>query len=455
MTVFFVVIMLRKTLIRFQLTRRDHRIVVPASLTTTPSKSQSRKTPSEGRAIKPSVEIANFISDGGAQELRSRVKLNEFSDAVSQQNETIWKDSKSHLRRQEALVEKFGVEGAVRETLQPTGISFNKELQSRPLDRKILEEIYRGLHGRRVERKLKRGVSWEHWISKGDGTAPVFNTSKKAQQTFGYGGKLKKIISATHEKQFPSTNVFDQQKGGKRRRSNAPPYQGASTNDAHTSPSSGQIPEVAFIGRTSSGKSSLINALLNSFICPYGHLQGTTKSCDFYSVAGKLTVVDLPGYGYFNPLSASQLDAENAIRVMKQYLHECSQLDDVDQFSGGNHRGAPSAQLVRRNIKRVFVCISSRGMQQMDIQYLELLEKNRIPFSVVLTKTDRAPIRFLARLADFTRCQLVHYKHCKELFLVSSLRLAGVDKIQDLIAGVALVKTFDDEGVSMSFDQIV
>ncbi|CUF99194.1 50S ribosome-bindign GTPase, putative [Bodo saltans] len=454
--------MLRKTLLQFQLSRRDHRIVVPASLTTIPSKS-SRKS-GELRDLKPSVELANFIGNGGAQELKSRVKLNEFSGAVNRQNETIWKDSRSHLRRQEALVEKFGIEGAVRETLQPTGVSFTKELNSRPLDRKILEEIYRGLHGRRVERKLKRGVNWEHWIAKGDGTAPVYNTSQKAQQMFGYGGKLEKIASASHEKQFPSSNP--QNRGRRYHRGGAIKETSSSTSAAPFA--SGQIPEVAFIGRTNSGKSSLINALLNSFICPYGHLQGTTKTCDFYSVAGRLTLVDLPGYGYYNPLSTSQLDAENAIRVMKQFLNECSQLDNNDNPSAVEGKNATSSSsfhhhhhhhrrhsLEKRNIKRVFVCISSRGMQHLDIQYLELLEKNNIPFSVVLTKTDRAPIRFLARLADFTRCQLVHYKNCKELFLVSSLRLAGVDKLQELIAGVSLVKKFDDDSVSMSFDQIV
>lgn len=424
--------MLRKTLFRFQLTRRDHRIVIPASLTST-----SKVSPNNGKpriVTAPSVDIAQYIPDAGAQELKSRVKLKEFRDAVASQNESIWKDSKSHVRRQNKMVEKFGIEGAVRETLQPSGVSFTKEIMSRPLDRKILEEIYRGLHGRRVERKLKRGVSWEHWISKGDGTAPVYNTSQKAQQTFGYGGKLTKIVSAKHERQFPQGR-------------------GSSHKASKGDELSLQLPEVAFIGRTNCGKSSLINALVNSFICPYGHLQGTTTSCDFYSVAGKLMLVDLPGYGYYNPLSASQLDAENAIRVLKRYIAECAQLDDPAAPPPSS--SSSSTKQRPRNIKRVFVCISSRGMQHLDIHYLELLEKNRIPFSVVLTKTDQAPIRFLARLADFTRCQLVHYKFCKELFLVSSLRLAGVDKIQEMVASVALAKEAGEDDVSMNFDQIV
>ena len=258
-----------KTLFLMHLLKRDHRIVIPASLTSTPPRGAGQAVSGSGVYDNlrnyPSAAIADIVGDASGEELKSRLELNKFREAVAHQNETIWRDSKSHLRKQKTMVETFGVEGAVRETLKPSTISFHKEIMARPLDRKILEEIYRGLHGRRVERKLKRGVSWEHWIAKGDGNAPVFNTSAKTQQTFGYGGKLKKIVSAQHERQFPSTK---------------PP-----------------VPEVAFIGRTNSGKSSLINAIVNAFVCPYGQLQGTTTSCDFYSAADKVTIVDLPGYG--------------------------------------------------------------------------------------------------------------------------------------------------------------
>jgi GTP-binding protein EngB required for normal cell division len=452
--------MMRKSLVWLQLTRRDHRIVIPASLTSSPTPRHGDMSSSgsrwgvgmdDPRVNTPSLEIANLVGDAGASELKSRTQLHQFRAAVGKQNETIWKDSKSHLRRQEALVDKFGIEGAVRETLQPSSVSFTKEIMSRPLDRKILEEIYRGLHGRRVERKLKRGVSWEHWIAKGDGTAPVFNTAAKTQQAFGYGGKLVHVVSAKHEQQFPTRMPPLSTRGHQQTSST---YAANSSGSQHA-----EVPEVAFIGRTNSGKSSLINALVNSFVCPYGHLQGTTTSCNFYSAAGKLMIVDMPGYGYYNPLSASQLDAENAIRVLKKYITHCSSADmSYPSSSPEGHHQDHSSKIPHqpsRNIKRVFVCISSRGMQHLDIQYIELLERNMIPFSVVLTKTDRAPIRFLARLADFTRCQLVHYKHCKELFLVSSLRLAGIDKVQDLIASVALSKAPGEEDIDMQFDHIV
>ncbi|ORC89215.1 uncharacterized protein TM35_000132190 [Trypanosoma theileri] len=371
-------------------------------------------------------EVSQFLAGDSANALRQQVQLDKFRITTEGAAAKVWRDSKSHLRQQEKLVNEIGVEGAVREVLQPTQTSFRQELRQRPLDRGILEEIYKGLHGRRIERKLKKGVSWEHWITKGDGTAPVFNASQKAQQTFAFGGSIKLVAKATHTKQFPLLLP-----GGKRR-----------DGRVEVEGTQSLVPEVAFIGRTSSGKSSLINAIVNAMIAPYGHLQGTTNSVNFYSIANRIVFVDCPGYGYFNPMETPSGDAENAIAVTNAYLTACSPHGNVkgkDKMKGMKQGDARSHSLGPiRPIKRVFVCVSSRGLQHTDIAYLDRLEELSLPFSVVLTKTDAAPIRFLARLTDHTRSKLVHYKHCKELMLTSSLRLAGIDKLQNLIATMAL-----------------
>ncbi|RNF14388.1 GTP-binding protein [Trypanosoma conorhini] len=384
-------------------------------------------------------EVAQFLDAEAAETLRRQQQLDQFRTATDAAVTKVWRDSKSHLRRQESLVREFGVEGAVREMLQPTRTSFRQELRQRPLDRGILEEIYKGLHGRRIERRLKRGVSWEHWITKGDGTAPVFTASRKAQQTFAFGGTVRLAAKATHAKQFPVILTA----GGR----------GGGGGSSHTELGEARrcVPEVAFVGRTSSGKSSLINAVLNALIAPYGHLQGTTSSVNFYNVANKVVLVDCPGYGYYNPMETPAGDAENAVAVMRAYLKACgrhstetttttttTRQQSKKETAKAKEHASGRAALQGRPIKRVFVCVSSRGLQQVDMAYLDHLESLAVPFTVVLTKTDAAPIRFLARLADHTRCQLVHYKHCKELMLTSSLRLAGIDKVQNLIGSVAL-----------------
>nr|CCC92046.1 conserved hypothetical protein [Trypanosoma congolense IL3000] len=416
------------------------KIIIP----TLPSSSSptERAQDEYGRTRRLDPSVLQFLGGDAGAAVRRQGQLEQFRTATEDAALRVWRGSKSHLRQQEKLVQSVGVEGAVRELLQPTQVSFRQELRQRPLDRGILEEIYKGLHGKRIERQLKRGVSWEHWITKGDGTAPVFTASKKAQQTFAFGGNVMLVAKAMHPKQFPT--VF----AG---RGNYSKRGGVSVEAPQL-----LVPEVAFVGRTSSGKSSLVNAIVNAMVAPYGHLQGTTSSVNFYNVANKVVLVDCPGYGYYNQMETPQADAENAIASMRGYLLACSRQGEssrrgdvkrcggrdstttVGEVSGNTGKGRRGSSNAPRPLKRVFVCVSARGMQHSDMAYLDYLEKLGLPFSVVFTKTDAAPIRFLARLADHTRCQLVHYKHCKELLLTSSLRLAGIDKVQNLIGSVAL-----------------
>ncbi|GET88735.1 hypothetical protein, conserved [Leishmania tarentolae] len=495
-----------------------HKIVIPP-LSTFAADSAGSSTVSSSSSLSPdkseyeqnrrvSSAVATFLSAESAAELQRAQQLDAFREGNDEMLEKVWRDSKSHLRKQQKLVDEYGVEGAVRETLQPSTTSFREQLRQRPLDRAILQEIYLGLHGRRIERKLKRGVSWEHWITKGDGTAPVFNTSSKAQQTFAFGGNIQQVRCATHPQHFPvllshapASEASATTGGlGKRDRSvkkhqkqlqhRSPPK---STSRLH--PRHKLLPEVAFIGRTSSGKSSLINAIVNAMITPYGHLRGTTNSLRFYNVANRLMLVDCPGYGYYDAVCTPAIDAENALRAMRAYLKACAAPGAVQKMqqhrrsgrsvagphklpsgkSGGpgdreangaeaagdegdndHHRDdTESLQLYQpRNVKRVFLCASSQGLQHLDYAYCDLLEAYHVPFAVVLTKTDAAPIRFLARLTDYTRSQLVRYTQCKEIMLTSSLRIAGIDKMQELLGSFAVA---DDplHGATADFSSIV
>ncbi|SRR5581483_1400176 len=66
-----------------------------------------------------------------------------------------------------------------------------------------------------------------------------------------------------------------------------------------TALSGNPMPEIALVGRSNVGKSSLINHLLrNSFLAKTSSTPGKTKSINFFSVDDKLSLVDLPGYGY-------------------------------------------------------------------------------------------------------------------------------------------------------------
>lgn len=508
--------------------------------------------------------------------------------------ERVWEGNHPHVRKQAQLVEKCDGDAvaAAEELVHPTRPSFREELGRRPMDKGILEEIYMNLHGKRIERKLKKGVSWEHWISKGEGTAPVFTASHKAQQAFGMGGHVRWWASAREVSQFPILRAAKEAPHSKRKEKKRPqgsslssplqnskihrvdgeenageaetarreetesnreveeegenglllgcvshrshrplppslPHRQHPTAAASSSSSSSTSlllpPEFAFIGRTSSGKSSLLNAIVNAAVAPYGHLQGTTTAVNFYRVGGgsggsggACTLVDCPGYGFFNPMQTPEVEAANAVKVMKDYLYQggiwaprrrLRSIEEEGRASSGipkrtpppllksrkkkkkqkggqeeSEKGTPSTFFYtgvedmpaaheetnpprrrgrneieeeeedekgagersrgrvalhrRRPLQRVFVCASSRGLQHLDWRYCDLLESIGVPFTVVLTKTDAAPIRFLARLTDYTRCRLVQYKCCKELMLTSALRLSGVDKMQNLIASM-------------------
>lgn len=461
----------------------------------------------------PSSQLEAHLPAAAAIAHREQGQRAHLHRARMKELEKVWEGSKPHLRKHEKLVKELGsAEAAAAELVNPTRLSFRAELEQRPLDKGILEEIYMNLHGKRIERRLKKGVSWEHWITKGDGTAPVFTASRKAQQTFGMGTQVKLVGSASDASQFPTSAAFS----GKRNKISS--VGGSDTTNSKLEGKTAKRhvdmalpPEVAFVGRTSSGKSSLINALLNAAVAPYGHLQGTTTSVSFYAIGQAVTLVDCPGYGYYNPFQAPEVEAQNAVRVMRAYLQQgatlrpqpqqrmkrkkqhqlshrrrregkgesntASLVSQQEEKQQGKRRekkeveeeemnedGVSSSELLTaptlpfssltpvRPVKRVFLCVSSRGLQHVDWAYCDFLESLGVPFSVVLTKTDAAPIRFLARLADYTRCRLVHYRYCKELMLTSSLRLAGIDKMQNLISSMARQTTHSGTASSFLFN---
>jgi GTP-binding protein len=129
------------------------------------------------------------------------------------------------------------------------------------------------------------------------------------------------------------------------------------------------VPEIAFLGRSNVGKSSLINSLVASKIAKTSNTPGRTQTINFFEVRrpGKphpeMIFVDLPGYGY--------------ARVPKQITAQWS------HFINPYLESRPSLAL----------CLSlvdiSIPPQQLDIQLHEWLRRHDRPYLVVATKTDR------------------------------------------------------------------
>src|SRR5580658_7970864 len=129
------------------------------------------------------------------------------------------------------------------------------------------------------------------------------------------------------------------------------------------------VPEIAFLGRSNVGKSSVINALVGKKLARTSNTPGRTRSINFYEVrrAGQpnpeLLFADLPGYGY---AKVSRETSADWARFVDPYLHQRSSL-------------ALCLALVDSNIPP----------QESDGQLLEFLTARERPHVIVATKCDR------------------------------------------------------------------
>lgn len=126
-----------------------------------------------------------------------------------------------------------------------------------------------------------------------------------------------------------------------------------------------RLPEVAFVGRSNVGKSSLINTLtFRKKLARTSNTPGRTQQINFFDLGGQLMLVDLPGYGY---AKVSRSDTEAWGRLIDSYLAD------------------------RPNLQRVYVLVDSRhGLKDTDKQMVWMLDNYHIASQVVLTKTDKA-----------------------------------------------------------------
>ena len=124
------------------------------------------------------------------------------------------------------------------------------------------------------------------------------------------------------------------------------------------------LPEVCFAGRSNVGKSSLINSLLNrKNIARTSKRPGQTKTILFYRIDNYFSLVDVPGYGY---AETSKKNVNEISILLNQYF------------------------TISKNLKLVCMLIDSRhGLKEMDLEFLSFLEKNKINFMFILTKSDK------------------------------------------------------------------
>ena len=137
-------------------------------------------------------------------------------------------------------------------------------------------------------------------------------------------------------------------------------------------------PEVAFVGKSNVGKSSMINALMNrKSYARISATPGKTQTINFYNINDALYLVDLPGYGYAR---VSEKEKEQWGRMIERYLHSSSQLKAVFLLIDIRHE--PSA-----NDKLMYKWIVDQGYEPVIIATkLDKIKRSQVQKHVKMLK---------------------------------------------------------------------
>lgn len=168
-------------------------------------------------------------------------------------------------------------------------------------------------------------------------------------------------------------------------------------------------PEYAFIGRSNVGKSSLINRITNKkSLAKTSGKPGKTRLINHYMINNEWYLVDLPGYGYAEVPKKERLKWE---QFLKRYI------------------------LKRENLYCLFVLVDSRHEpQNPDLQFMEWLGINQVPFTIIFTKTDKLkPDELKANLENYEKKMFETWEIMPGYYISSAETGEGTNEILGFI----------------------
>ena len=167
-----------------------------------------------------------------------------------------------------------------------------------------------------------------------------------------------------------------------------------------------ELYQIAIVGRSNVGKSSLINLLTNnSKMAKTSSTPGRTRLVNYFNINNKFYLVDLPGYGYHK---ASKSIANSWDSVMNDYFTD------------------------NEKLKLVFVLLDSRlEPTELDKQMLDYLAEHEIPAVIILTKADKISRSELGlNISKISK----EVRFNKDLIIATSvLKKQGVERIEALL----------------------
>ena len=162
-------------------------------------------------------------------------------------------------------------------------------------------------------------------------------------------------------------------------------------------------PEIALVGRSNVGKSSLTNTLINRKNFAHTSSQpGKTQTLNFYNVEDKVYFVDVPGYGY---AKVSKKQREEFGQMIENYLTQREQLRGVIMLVDGRH--APTAD---------------------DVQMYQWLAYYELPILVVATKIDKVKPSQFTKVQKLVKDKL-EFQGKQPLVLFSSMSKRGKEDV--------------------------
>ena len=172
------------------------------------------------------------------------------------------------------------------------------------------------------------------------------------------------------------------------------------------------LAEIAFIGRSNVGKSSLINMLTNnSKLAKTSSTPGKTKLINYFLINKSWYIVDLPGYGY---AQVSKTQREDFRKMINNYL------------------------LHSENLYCVFVLIDSRiAPQKIDVEFINFLGENNVPFEIIYTKIDKQSQKKTLDNINLMRQTLSErWEELPNIMLSSSITKLGKEDILNRIENI-------------------